>query len=431
MEPLLQQALQAYKKVGEQGVAPVLRYDFYTKAIYFYNQAHSHASSLDQSVSISRNLGMASLKAAQVIETKDVAKFHYHLCQSVHHLSIALHTGTNKLNRPLDWKNNMQQLIVDNLDLAVSATSSCPTPDRISTLLQFKSPLIPLPTLLSELHFRIATLLFNKAITLQDEEEWTKSKSILSSLSMYVEEGLRLCAGDGFLRMQIEDLDTRKYIHFCIAESAVMRAQADASLAYELQEREFLNIDQMWDITDMYKQATILTRENDVEGEATALSRMGRMYNKVFKIKERAHGYYRRSIELAMTLMPRDLSSCAWFKEAEKFLRKYQDEKARLAEEQENKWKQPYLDELKDVLAAITTANAGSTDILLKHLYETHPPKGENQTIPTDLLEKKKLLKAITHYHPDKQALHDADKKWFVLCEEITKVLNVRYQTFK
>jgi len=39
------------------------------------------------------------------------------------------------------------------------------------------------------------------------------------------------------------------------------------------------------------------------------------------------------------------------------------------------------------------------------------------------------LLKAVLHYHPDKQSQYD--RKWALLCEEITKWLNVAYQKFK
>jgi hypothetical protein len=39
------------------------------------------------------------------------------------------------------------------------------------------------------------------------------------------------------------------------------------------------------------------------------------------------------------------------------------------------------------------------------------------------------LRTAILHYHPDKQGGHPF--KWKVLCEEITKMLNRKYECFK
>lgn len=40
-----------------------------------------------------------------------------------------------------------------------------------------------------------------------------------------------------------------------------------------------------------------------------AASRIGRMYDKIFKISSRAHSFYRKAYQLGMSLQPRDVSS--------------------------------------------------------------------------------------------------------------------------
>lgn len=42
---------------------------------------------------------------------------------------------------------------------------------------------------------------------------------------------------------------------------------------------------------------------------------------------------------------------------------------------------------------------------------------------------KKAIIRAISHYHPDKNV--QQDKKWQVLVEEITKHLNSHYEATK
>lgn len=69
---------------------------------------------------------------------------------------------------------------------------------------------------------------------------------------------------------------------------------------------------------------------------------------------------------------------------------------------------------------------------LLKFIYTTHPPKvsydyNEKSLNSTNI--KKAVLNAIIQYHPDKQMQYDME--WRILSEEITKYLNVRYESFK
>ena len=68
---------------------------------------------------------------------------------------------------------------------------------------------------------------------------------------------------------------------------------------------EELNFEMVWKVVDSYMEAIILAREIDMEVEAIALSRLGSVYDKILKDKIRAKTYFRRSIQLAMSLHPR------------------------------------------------------------------------------------------------------------------------------
>jgi len=72
----------------------------------------------------------------------------------------------------------------------------------------------------------------------------------------------------------------------------------------------------------------------------------------------------------------------------------------------------------------------------LRHLYGTYPPKNpehklDNKDLGNRDKMKKTLLRALLHYHPDKQDKEQHGKKWVVLCEEVTKLLNGRYESYK
>ena len=73
-----------------------------------------------------------------------------------------------------------------------------------------------------------------------------------------------------------------------------------------LMDEENLNIDMIYEIIDWYKQAVLRTREmTEVEVEAIALSRIGKVYDKVLKLKYRAKPYLLRSMQLANSMHPR------------------------------------------------------------------------------------------------------------------------------
>jgi len=99
-----------------------------------------------------------------------------------------------------------------------------------------------------------------------------------------------------------------------------------------------------------------------------------------------------------------------------------------------------YVKELEVELKDLKEANSGSgpsgVRFFLIHLYKTYPPKNaQHKFDDEDLIKrantKQALKKALQHYHPDKQDKEQHGKKWAVLCEEITKLLNGRYEYFK
>ena len=51
-----------------------------------------------------------------------------------------------------------------------------------------------------------------------------------------------------------------------------------------------------WETLDWYKKAVLKTREVDVEMEAVALSRIGELYDVVFKLKPNAKKYFKTHI---------------------------------------------------------------------------------------------------------------------------------------
>ena len=91
----------------------------------------------------------------------------------------------------------------------------------------------------------------------------------------------------------------------CSIQNGVWLCLGDDILHKILLIEEELNFEMVWKVVDSYMEAIILAREIDMEVEAIALSRLGSVYDKILKDKIRAKTYFRRSIQLAMSLHPR------------------------------------------------------------------------------------------------------------------------------
>jgi hypothetical protein len=81
-------------------------------------------------------------------------------------------------------------------------------------------------------------------------------------------------------------------------------------LEYAVRGEEVLNMDMVWEVVDLFRQAALLVRERalDLEMEAMALSDLGMVYDRVLKMKVRAKDCLMKTIELANTMVPRCFS---------------------------------------------------------------------------------------------------------------------------
>ena len=74
---------------------------------------------------------------------------------------------------------------------------------------------------------------------------------------------------------------------------------------------------------------------------------------------------------------------------------------------------------------------------LLEFIYKTWPPKKKENKLNKDVKGDKKvknakmLRQALLHYHPDKQTKEGEGLRWFIMCEEICKILNEKYEPLK
>ncbi|KAJ3079926.1 hypothetical protein HK102_003418, partial [Quaeritorhiza haematococci] len=176
-------------------------------------------------------------------------------------------------------------------------------------------------------------------------------------------------------------------------------------------------------------------RGSDLENEALAAFALGRLFDKVLKMHDRARACYVLVLQLAEAMKPRFVSRETWYTESFQRLHQLQQTSTRALDEADLLETEEFARELASELEAIGKARARSGQELIEHLYSTHPPrvkgtevkKPENVTAET---LKRSILLVISHYHPDKNrgGMDDEDeeksrenRKWHFLCTEIVK----------
>ena len=64
--------------------------------------------------------------------------------------------------------------------------------------------------------------------------------------------------------------------------------EGEEMLNHLLKDKETLNIDGVWEVVDLFRQAASLTREHDIELEGMAYSALGKVYHQVSVISSQA-----------------------------------------------------------------------------------------------------------------------------------------------
>ena len=228
-------------------------------------------------------------------------------------------------------------------------------------------------------------------------------------------------------------LEVSVSIHHCICEGLRNIALGDKALSEALMDEEDLNMDRVKDSLDYYRQASIATREKDMETEAIAMHRIGKVYGDVQKIASAAHKYHFQCVRLALTVMSPRIEQSEWYKYS---LKKVQEHQERVALEEKVEYaksRKPTVKRLKTKINKLSEEAKKSAESFLKFVYDEYPhPELKRNIIPNlDTKEnlKQSLKKAILHYHPDSNGAHGED--WKVLCDEICKHLTLKYECFK
>ena len=413
-------------------LCPTLRKERIQQAINIYVNAFQTQANDDELSSAAKNLAMASWRLAEIVEEKYAHI--YHLKEAAKYFSIAYNAGLT--SKAQSWIEPLLTSTRQFLDDAIQYSLNLSDFKQRSKLLYEIACTVSEENLKAHCFLSLADATFKAGVSELAKGKYKECLAFMHECYHPVEEARRYGHCDPFVTTEVAVYEGDIFLHQCTAESIQARSTGDDLFSSVLCDEDNLNVDMVWEVVDWYKQAILLTREKDVEFEAIGHSRLGRVYDQVLKLKIKAKENFMRCLELVNSMYPRVFTSEKWYQEATEALNRYQQETVRKEEEAWSVEKNEILLELKEDIKKLEELSNNVED-LLRHIYTTHPPKNKDHRLNESLLSgenrnvKKALRESLLHYHPDRLKAKDLGKKWVVLCEEITKYLNRKYEVYK
>ncbi|KAK3879671.1 hypothetical protein Pcinc_015779 [Petrolisthes cinctipes] len=433
---------QQYREEGNhilstagKNLSPVVWEGRVTSALAKYNAALTTATNKHDKASAAKNYAVGSRKLADFHNTRMVTKnmklILYHFGEAIKHYCKAYKEGRGRKSSPWlkDIKSKLSTVLQESYDFAKDEDLGH---GRICILDKMLEA-IEYDNFRGECYIEIGQVYFKSAVLALDKKNFRDSLSLLKECYRPVEEAKKYGSrsGNKYVLFEVEVIEKDVFLQTCIAESIQARVIGDDMLAKALKDYENLPMSLIWEVMDWYKKSTLLAREQDIEVEAVAYAKIGKVYHRVLKMTSMGKMNYKKSLEMVATLHPRTFNTEEWYKECASGLAEIQKDSVLEEEKRKDEERKKIIKCLKNELEELDTHK--DTVDLLKFVYKRFPPKNPKHVLVEgyDKNMRKTLCVAIQHYHPDKIDAEVHGFKWKVMSEEITKRLTNKYECSK
>lgn len=211
---------------------------------------------------------------------------------------------------------------------------------------------------------------------------------------------------------------------------------AKALYTQTIYENEEIDIEQVYNIIDLYKESISYGGGKDLELEGKSLSSLGKIFYLILKNIEKASSYFRTAISYGLALRPKIVDQKKWFKEAEKYLKEIQEKKNQSEDEIKNKEREKLKELYKDQLEELNIKSGENVEGFMNFIVSKYPNEEtdklkeeieqnfQNQSAKNKGEKKKLILKLIRCYHPDKLKGVEDPKKKFMFEEIVRRLTN-------
>ena len=422
--------------------SPAKARNFYEQALSLFYQAKEKAEDGKDEFLAAINIGEAAWRIADILRHENDAPetIIFYLHEAIKGFLVAY----NHTERRAEWRAEVVQKLASCYQKVIKIADSLGSFDQKIAQVEKLCTVNTVVEVACDIKHILGTLYYYDGVSSFGNGNYIKCLKRMNDSNQSLEEVKRF--GEWSARPQLEEataLQCHVRCYFRLASSIKACMLGDELLQLASQEEENFDMELIPDVIEWYKQAVNFAREIGLVQEAIARSRLGMVYDKVLKNTDLAKVHFNKCFELVEALKPCTFFLYPWYNECTAALRRYQEEARARDEEEQRKSRAEVKEELADVLKDLNDHNSDAISFI-KHLYLNYPPKlsswvkpGEEDMKKWDSLDirskeyKRLLFEALRRYHPDKVGENEHGKEWEVLCEEITKMLNLHYESVK
>lgn len=396
------------------------------KCVNLYEISERLSLEQDEKFKSNKNLALAYLKILQklslVYENKHFDEFFYFMSESLKRYMSALKFGK------IEIQNDLSEKIIDLVISYINKVNSCQetkNEDFIIKLIKIKDIVTwNYPKIQFHIFITIIKKYLRRGIEDYDDRFYVKANSKFENCLEFTREALYF--KNKLEKIQIDDLsgieeDCIFYIFRCDASRYIQ--ESDNIFRKAVFEEENLQFDMIIICLDKLREALmqIECREEksfDVELAAIAYSKLAVIFHKIIKNASKGGLYAKESVDLGMSLLPKNVEIEQWFKNSKEILAEIRKKKEKEEADEIRESKKKYLNELKDIIYDLTSKSTSySIEKFMKHILDKHPATEESRNYKVDEEKaksciKKVILKVISFYHPDKFTKEDLKKKY-------------------
>lgn len=442
-----------YRRAMEPGLSRSVRLMRFDSALKSYNKslALCNVKDQDEQASCFKNLCMVSWRLAEIHSSVDGRLSSFHAREAATHFVAATHLCHTKSKEWLELlvascrdslKGTLEQVQDVNirLDILRDVTAPFITLFNASRLANDGGRMRKTLQTFASLLFleRARAAFYRSGFALEHEN----SKSICGTLLSEAEEACRsalaiLLPDEDAKAPSSSSLEAKKLLDDIVAQSLIVEAKS-ALVAAKSQFNHSI-FDEDYDpfavlvALDLFQHVLVVSAGNAAEAEAEACALMGQIYFQILKEHEKGNRFCLQSVQLAASMHPKIFNHLKWYQTSVEIVNKWRVMQQRNEEAAWSKRRAPIIQKLKPVLDQIESEASKPLASFLTFLFQKHTPKDNGATCgPLDAASiKATLLRTIRMYHPDKNSKAEHGDEWFVLCEEISKLLNMKLEIIK
>ena len=377
-------------------------------------------------------------------ERTDIKLACYYMERAHESFSLAISSGTRV--KSIEWIHDIEDRSINSAqDFYAFAKEDLDFESKVFQLNNLKK--FSFNKVNAHLNYFICEIFYHRSLDLM-EKNLNLSCQTIKECSYFYEESLkclneskkgRNCSmSDNCLDIEeLDELYNDFMLQDVILDGLKQKRLADILYHKAINETEDLDLELIWDSIDLYREAIRKAVNKDLEIEAEILSKIGTIYENVFKINEKSKEYYMACFSLAESLKPKIFTNKSWYIKCRSAIERFQNKVVKEEEEAKEAEKQKILHKIKDDLEKIKAkARSLSNFDFIQFVYADYPPPEKSKNYENiqkhlkDSNDKKAFQLAMCDYHPDKN-MNDQRKEMKFIYEDIAKYLGNKYQSMK